>query len=221
MKNEIVILKKKTDLILKEVSKETPLIIFRQFLKSQVCKKIVKLCIDNCSLENHRKKKFNKVLDFYSIDVLPKNVKTNRIFRTFELSGYTVNKFKELKKIIDLQKKIIKLTPKKKIYKKFQVIHYPKGGGHFDWHHHPRYPTNYGFIITLSKKGKNFNQGVTNFKVRKKILNLEKFNISIGDLILFRYDLPHSISKVDSKEDLRFDSNGRWTLVLPVYHGKF
>ena len=42
-----------------------------------------------------------------------------------------------------------------------------------------------------------------------------------GDLILFRFDLSHSISKVDPKENLLFDKNGRWTLVVPVYHDKF
>ena len=36
----------------------------------------------------------------------------------------------------------------------------------------------------------------------------------MGDLLLFRYDLPHAVSAVDPKETLVFDSNGRWTFAM-------
>jgi len=207
--------------IINQIDNNTPIVICRNFLSKTDCNQIINLCDSNATLEMNRKKKLNKFLNFYSIDVLPQKVKTSRVFRTFELSEFALNKFLKTKiKILQLQKKILKLK-KNKIFRKFQVIHYPKGGGFFDWHNHPRYPTNYGMIITLSEKGKNFKEGVTNFKIKNKILNLEKFNISAGDLILFRFDLSHSISKVDPKENLLFDKNGRWTLVVPVYHDKF
>ena len=137
------------------------------------------------------------------------------------MSDYFISKFPEIMNLIKFQKKIVKLKHKKKIYRKIQIIHYPKGGGFFDKHHHPRYPTNYGIIITLSEKFKDFKEGVTNFVINKKNISLEKFNLSTGDLILFRFDIPHYISPVDPDKDLTFDKKGRWTLVLPVYHEKF
>ena len=36
--------------------------------------------------------------------------------------------------------------------RRFQFIHYPKGGGFFDWHEHPRYPVNYGMILNRVKR---------------------------------------------------------------------
>ena len=93
-------------------------------------------------------------------------------------------------------------------------MHYPRGGGYFNWHSHNRYPTNYAIIITLTKKGKNFTKGDANFIIDKKKFSLEKFKISEGDLILFRYDLLHSISTVDPKANMIFDKNGRWSLVM-------
>ena len=64
------------------------------------------------------------------------------------------------------QNKILKTDKRKKIYRKVQVIHYPKGGGFFGKHQHPRYPTNYGLIINLTKKNRDFRKGVTNFEIK-------------------------------------------------------
>jgi hypothetical protein len=95
-------------------------------------------------------------------------------------------------------------------------VHYPRGGGYFDEHKHKRYPSNYGIIITLSKKGRDFDQGVTSIKYNNKYINLEKNNITCGDLILFRFDLPHKITPVDPDRYLSFDEKGRWTLILNI-----
>ena len=213
-KNSAIVLKKfHEEKIIYEVNNKTPIIICRNFLNKKVCKKIINFCVNHSSFDVNRKNKVNKFFDFHRIDVLPQKVQTSRIFRTFVLSKYTIDKFGETKKkILKLQKKILKFK-KKKIISKFQVIHYPRGGGFLDWHSHPRYPTNYGLIITLSEKGRNFKEGVTKFKINNKLINLEKYSVSAGDLILFRFDLNHSISKVDPKENLTFDKNGRWTLV--------
>jgi hypothetical protein len=216
-----VIVLKKINHIFLEIKKNTPIIIYKNFFKKNTCKKIIDICHENYSLKYNRKKSKNKFINFSSIDVLPSSVKTDRIFRTFVMSDYFISKFPEIINLITFQKKILKLKFKKKIYRKVQIIHYPKGGGFFDKHHHPRYPTNYGIIITLSEKFKDFKQGVTNFVINKKNISLEKFNLEMGDLILFRFDIPHYISPVDPGEDLTFNKKGRWTLVLPVYHEKF
>ena len=212
---------KSLDKAILEIKKNTPLIIYRNFLNKINCKKIIDICHENYSFKYNRKKSQNKFFNFSSIDVLPSSVKTNRIFRTFEMSDYFVSKFLAVRNLITFQKKILKQKHKKKLYQKVQVIHYPKGGGFFDKHYHPRYPTNYGIIITLSEKYNDFKEGVTNFVINKKNISLEKFNVSRGDLILFRYDIPHFISPVDPNENLKFDKKGRWTLILPVHYKKF
>jgi hypothetical protein len=219
MKKKIKFLKFNETHLVEEIKKNTPLIVIRDFFKKQTCKNIVTLCVKNSSIKNHRVKKFNKYFDLFTLDILPSNVLTNRIFRRFELSEYAMNKFEEIKKLIKLHNKVLKKLPvkgKKKTgsNKRVAVMHYPKGGGYFDWHQHIRYPTNYSGIVTLSKKGSDFNQGGVNFEIAGKKIDLEKYNISIGDLLLFRYDLKHSISKVDPKENLVLDSSGRWSLVM-------
>lgn len=205
-----------------EIKKNTPIIIYKNFLNKIDCKKIIDICHENYSFKYNRKKSQNKFFNFSSIDVLPLSVETNRIFRTFEMSDYFVSKFLSIQNLITFQKKkILKPKHKKKLYQKVQVIHYPRGGGFFEKHYHHKYPTNYGIIITLSEKFKDFKEGVTNFIIDKKNISLEKFNLTKGDLILFRYDIPHFISPVDPNENLIFDKKGRWTLILPVHYKKF
>lgn len=217
----IKILKKNPNLILEEIKKKTPVIVYRKFLNSNDCKKIINICHKNNDYKNHRKLKVNKYFNFHSIDVLPSNVSSNRIFRTFELSNFFIKKFKSIRYALSFQDKIIK-KDNKKIYRRVQVIHYPVGGGFFEEHTHPRYPTNYGMIVTLSRKNKDFKEGVTTFRVRNKNIELEKYQITVGDLILFKFDLPHSITKCDPKKDLKFDLKGRWTLIFPtMYQKKF
>ena len=218
---KIKIIKNDLNLVFNEIKKNTPIIIYKNFIKSDQCKKIVSICHKNFSYKINRKNKPNKYFNFASIDVLPSNVKSNRIFRIFDLSKYFIKKFTFFKKIQNFQNKIIKLKKNKKIYKKIQVIQYPRGGGFFDEHFHTRYPTNYGLILTLTEKNKDFTKGVTNFKFKKKKIDIENYKVSIGDLILFRFDLPHSVSPCDPEKDLTFDNKGRWTLVFPVYHKQF
>ena len=213
-------IKKNLNLILNEVNRNTPIIIVKNLLNTNDCKKIISICHKNSSIKYHRKKNPNKYFKFMSLDVLPSNVESNRILRTFVLNDFFINKFKSIKFILELQNKIFKLK-KNKIFRKVQIIHYPRGGGFFEEHSHPRYPTNYGFIVTLTQKNKDFYKGVTNFRLDKKNINLEKYNLTRGDLILFRYDLHHYVSPCDPKENLIFDLKGRWTLILPVYHQKF
>ena len=38
-----------------------------------------------------------------------------------------------------------------------------------------------------------------------------------NDLILFKYNIPHAVSKVDKDHDLIFNNKGRWTFVMPIY----
>ena len=214
-----IIKKNQVSTIKKKLNKNIPVIIIKNFVSKNLCARIINYC-DKIS-KNTVHRKYSKNKDFYSLDVLPSKVKTDRIFRTFILSNKTQKKYKFINEIIQFQReKILKLKNKKK-FSKVQVIHYPVGGGFFAEHQHQRYPTNYGIILTLSKKGRDFSTGVTNFRMKKKKINIEKYNITAGDIILFRYDLKHSISPCNPKENLSFNKKGRWTMIFPVYHKTF
>jgi len=93
--------------------------------------------------------------------------------------------------------------------------HYPAGGGWFAWHEHPLEPTRVGMILSLSEEGVDFRHGATEFKTPFGLVSTQGFH-DIGDICLFRYDLPHMVTPVDPEGEIRWDGTGRWTLILPV-----
>ncbi|MDE0779549.1 MAG: hypothetical protein OSB67_02240 [Alphaproteobacteria bacterium] len=98
-----------------------------------------------------------------------------------------------------------------------QVIQYPSGGGFFGKHVHPLEPQRVGLIVGLSEKGRDFNNGGTIFRVDNTDYSFEDTH-DMGDIILFRYDLPHWITPIDANEQLDWTHQaGRWTMVLPYY----
>ena len=111
------IIKKKQILTLKKkINENIPVIIIKNFVNKSICAKIINYC-DKIS-KNTLHRKYSKNKDFYSLDVLPSNVKTNRIFRTFILSNKTQKKYKFINEIIQFQKdKILKLKIKKNFLK--------------------------------------------------------------------------------------------------------
>ena len=108
----IKVIKKDFNLVFNEIKKNTPIIIFKKLVKPNQCKKLVSICHNKFSYKLHRKNKPNKYFNFISLDVLPSNVKSNRIFRSFELSNFFINQFNFIKKIQNLQNKITKLKKK-------------------------------------------------------------------------------------------------------------
>ena len=98
-----------------------------------------------------------------------------------------------------------------------QVIQYPSGGGFFDEHVHPLEPQGVGLIVGLSEKGRDFKSGGTCFRVNGRNNSFEDTH-AMGDIILFRFDLPHWITPIDDDEHLDWTRQaGRWTMVLPYY----
>jgi len=98
-----------------------------------------------------------------------------------------------------------------------QVIQYPSGGGFFGEHNHPVEPQRIGLIAGLSEYGVDFHKGGTTF-VTPEGLEEGELNNDIGDITLFRYDLPHAVSPVDSDKPIDWNSDkGRWTMILPYY----
>ena len=75
----------------------------------------------------------------------------------------------------------------------------------------------------LEKKGykisKYFDEGATATEIidtKGNIVCVEDFS-NIGDLILFKYDLRHRVAPCNPKDDLVFNTNGRWTAIIPIY----
>lgn len=101
-----------------------------------------------------------------------------------------------------------------------QIIHYPSGGGHLDQHTHAFDPQRVGLILGISERGKDFGQGATYFEVKGEHQSSDLVH-NIGDLLLFKFDIPHGISKIDEEETLDHASErGRWTLVMPYYSAR-
>jgi hypothetical protein len=98
-----------------------------------------------------------------------------------------------------------------------QVIQYPRGGGYFATHVHPRNPQQIGFILSLSKRGVDFRGGAAGFETSDGVaVDTSEFH-DLGDIILFRFDLRHWVSPVDIEDSLDLNRNdGRWVVTLPL-----
>ena len=96
-----------------------------------------------------------------------------------------------------------------------QVIHYPPGGGFFDWHCHALAPQRIGLIVGMSRYGRDFHSGGSVFRTGAVQLDTSCAHDQ-GDICLFRYDLNHSVSAVDSERAVEWNRYGRWTMVLPL-----
>lgn len=95
------------------------------------------------------------------------------------------------------------------------AMHYPVGGGWLDWHVHPPGPTKIGIVLALSEYGVDFFSGGTEIQTPAGIVDTTETH-DIGDICLFRYDLPHRVAPVDPDRQRCWDGTGRWTLILPA-----
>ena len=96
-----------------------------------------------------------------------------------------------------------------------QLIQYPRGGGMFGRHLHALEPQRIGLILGLSQRGLDFHSGGTHFDVKGTDISSEDVH-DIGDMLLFRFDIPHWITPVDMSQPCDFSlASGRWTAVLP------
>jgi hypothetical protein len=98
-----------------------------------------------------------------------------------------------------------------------QISCHPCGGGVFGRHTHPFEPTRIGLILGMSERGTDFQRGATHFEVHGRDVGTDDVH-NLGDLIVFRYDIPHWVTPVDEEDRLDYSSpRGRWVAVLPVY----
>ncbi|AQG81598.1 hypothetical protein [Spirosoma montaniterrae] len=99
-----------------------------------------------------------------------------------------------------------------------QVTHYPLGGSFFGRHWHPLNPQKVGTILALNQYGQDYHSGGTGYVINDHIVETEGYQ-DMGDMILFRYDLPHWVSPSSFADRFSWDDPaGRWVAILPFYN---
>ena len=99
---------------------------------------------------------------------------------------------------------------------RLKVLHYPSGGGFLNQHVHPREPQRVGLILSLTRNGKDIRSGGTIFVSPFGVVDIAADH-DIGDIALFRYDLPHGITAIDEDRTIDWDSDaGKWSVVLEL-----
>lgn len=99
---------------------------------------------------------------------------------------------------------------------RIKVLHYPSGGGFLTEHAHPRLPQHIGLITSLSRINVDLKTGGTTFRTPFGLVDTHDTH-DIGDVIIFRYDLPHAVTLVDEGNELDWNSDaGKWSFVLDL-----
>ena len=207
---------------LKSDANRDDIVIVKGFCAPQLCTQVVADSHDLMKRMPHRK---TVEACHFSYDVLPQQAANARIFRTLNFtdfsSPYLSNAQTEIfRAMCTFQDHQVLREPDWQAHKQtryMQILHYPRGGGFLDWHDHPRQPVNYGLIVNLSKRGRDFDHGATEIIDQTGATIRVEDHCDIGDLVVFRYDLKHRVAPCDPEHDLCFDTAGRWTAIMPIY----
>ena len=98
-----------------------------------------------------------------------------------------------------------------------QLIHYPSGGGFFARHWHNLLPQKLGFIVSLSKRGRDFKNGGTCFEIDGEVVDMEPRQ-EIGDICIWRYDHQHWVTQSDLSDKFDWTSDsGRWVATFAYF----
>jgi hypothetical protein len=97
-----------------------------------------------------------------------------------------------------------------------KILHYPRGGGFLAEHVHALDPQRVGLILSLSRLGVDASHGGTTFETTEGTVDTAEYH-DIGDVVMFRYDLPHAVPPVDPGEAIDWDAEtGKWSVVLEL-----
>lgn len=97
-----------------------------------------------------------------------------------------------------------------------KILHYPRGGGFLAEHIHQLEPQRVGLILSLSRLGVDSGGGGTRFETPTGLLDTSDYQ-DIGDVVMFRYDLPHAVAAVDPSAPIDWDADtGKWSVVLEL-----
>ena len=99
---------------------------------------------------------------------------------------------------------------------RMKVLHYPAGGGFLEEHVHPLEPQRIGLVLSASKLDEDVGRGGTYFLSPFGRVEIDAYH-DIGDLTLFRYNIPHGVSPVDEGRPIDWNSEaGKWSIVLDL-----
>lgn len=97
-----------------------------------------------------------------------------------------------------------------------KLINLPAGGGYLVKHVHPYRPQKVAFFLSLSRYGQDFEAGGVVFDTPWNTLALTEL-FDIGNVALFRYDLPHEVPPIDPQRPLDWSSPaGLWILSVEL-----
>jgi len=97
-----------------------------------------------------------------------------------------------------------------------KFLHYPSGGGYLANHIHPLLPQRVGLITSLSDWEADYSEGGNIFSTDAGDIHTSPSH-QIGDVLLFRYDIPHEIEPIDPHQVLDWNAlAGKWSLVLEL-----
>jgi len=96
-----------------------------------------------------------------------------------------------------------------------KILHYPRGGGFLTQHVHQLEPQRVGLILSLSRVSVDTTGGTT-FETPAGTVDTSEHH-DIGDVVLFRYDLPHAVAVVDPGVPVEWEADtGKWSVVLEL-----
>ena len=100
------------------------------------------------------------------------------------------------------------------------LLHYPRGGGYMARHVDPVIPQRVEMVLVLSTRGSDFQHGGLCVHVNGTDVDVEA-SLQVGDICMFRPDLPHGVLPIDPEATLDWASmTGRWTMFCPIAHAK-
>jgi hypothetical protein len=99
---------------------------------------------------------------------------------------------------------------------RFRILRYPSGGGFLNRHVHELEPQRIGLILSLSRLGMDIQSGGTRFLSPFGLVDTSADH-DIGDVVLFRFDIPHDVTTIDEGRTLDWNSDGgKWSVVLEL-----
>lgn len=108
-------------------------------------------------------------------------------------------------------------VPERGPYVHPQIIHYPSGGGFFARHWHNLLPQKLGFIVQMSKRGRDYRDGAVCFEIDGEAFDLESRH-DLGDICVWRYDHPHWVTQSSLRDKFDWDSEaGRWVATFAYF----
>lgn len=97
---------------------------------------------------------------------------------------------------------------------RFKAMRHPRGGGHLVPHRHPFLPQKVAIFLNLSEPGHDYSSGAAVFHNASGWVDTFA-DFRCGDLLAWRYDLVHGISRVEPESPLTWEGDdGLWIAAM-------